>query len=55
MLLSSDARILQSSVNSLVSLVFVTVFASGAALLIWHAASGQNPVADLLAVSVYTN
>ena len=42
----TQANIFRSSVNSYISLVFVGVFAFAAGLMIWHAASGDNPVED---------
>lgn len=42
------ADILQTRINGILGCIFVGAFALGASLLIWHAASGKNPVADAL-------
>ena len=48
-----QARVLRSSINPLISGLCVATFALGACLIIWHAAYSDNPVADVLAATVY--
>jgi hypothetical protein len=39
---------MRSEINALLALVFVGSFTLGAALIIWHAATNTNPLADAL-------
>lgn len=42
----------QSRVNSFLGILFIGSFAFGAGLLIWHAAYGENPVANAFAAEM---
>lgn len=44
-----------TNINSFVALVFVGSFALGVGLVVWHAAIGNNPIADFLAQASVTN
>lgn len=48
-----EKSILLSQVNFYISITFIGVFAFAAGLLIWHAATGQNPIADAMAQQLY--
>jgi hypothetical protein len=43
------------NVNSVIALVFVGSFSLGLGLVIWHAAVGNNPIADFLAQTALVN
>jgi hypothetical protein len=44
-----DKSIFKSKVSGFLSLIFVGTFALGAGLIIWHAAFGENPLANAMA------
>ncbi|MDO8518417.1 MAG: hypothetical protein Q7S26_03970 [bacterium] len=44
-----QAQWLQTNINGVLSLMLVASFTFGIGLLVWHAASGQNPIATFLA------
>ncbi len=46
---------LRANINSVVALMCVSTVALGAGLIIWHASSGNNPIADFLAESAATS
>ena len=48
-----EADILRSHVNFFLGTMFLGSFTLGAALMIWHAATDKNPVADAIAQTVY--
>ncbi len=53
-----NTHMINSNVNGFLALMFVGVFALGAGLLIWHAAFGENPIANAMTselVSQYQN
>ena len=43
-----DKSILKSNVNGLLALLCVGTFALGAWLIVWHAAFGENPIANAM-------
>ena len=45
---SGQAKYIDTNINSFVALVFVACFALGIGLVVWHAAVGNNPIADFL-------
>ncbi len=45
---------LNAKVNGILALLFVGTFTLGAWLIVWHAAFGQNPVADVIAAEITT-
>lgn len=44
-----QATYFDQNINSFVALVFVGSFALGIGLIVWHAALGNNPIADFIA------
>lgn len=49
-----QANYLTHNINSFIALMFVGSFALGVGLIVWHAASGENPIADFIAQSSLT-
>lgn len=54
MMTLGQASWLHENVNLLAALTLVAVFSLGAWLVLWHAAYDQNPIATLIAESLYT-
>ena len=54
MLAIGRASYLRANINSLLALMCVSTVALGAGLIIWHASSGHNPIADFLVDSAVT-
>ncbi len=54
MLAIGRASYLRANINSLVALMCVSTVALGAGLIIWHASTGHNPIADFLVDSAMT-
>ncbi|HVY72501.1 MAG TPA: hypothetical protein VG984_00390 [Candidatus Paceibacterota bacterium] len=52
MLTQRNVSIFRSWINPAISLLFVGSFALGAGLLIWHAAFGENPIANAMAKTI---
>ncbi len=46
------ASIFRAWVNPAISLVFVGVFSTGAFLIVWNVAFGENPVATAMASAI---
>ena len=42
----------RSKVRSLIGIMFIGSFALGAGLIIWHAASGKNPVEEAFTLEI---
>lgn len=52
MLTQRHVSIFRSWINPFLSLMFVGTFTFAACLLIWHAAFGENPVANMMATAI---
>lgn len=53
MMTSGEASLMQSNVNSFIALLFVGTVAFAAGLLIWHVATGINPIEKAIASQLY--
>ena len=40
--------IIHQNINAVISSVFVVSFTVGIGLIVWHASTGKNPIADFL-------
>jgi len=47
-----ERSMLRSNINGFLALLFVGTFSLGASLIIWHAAFGENPIADVMASQI---
>lgn len=48
-----QAQWLHANINGALSFICVASFTLGIGLLVWHAASGQNPIANFLAQTAF--
>lgn len=46
-----QSKYFDTNINSYIALVFVGSFALGIGLIVWHASTGNNPIADFIAQS----
>ena len=44
-----QAHYINQNINSFIALVFVGTFTLGIGLVVWHASTGHNPIADFIA------
>jgi hypothetical protein len=49
-----EAMSFDSNINSFLALTLVGSLALGVALIVWHASTGSNPIADFIAQSEMT-
>lgn len=45
---SGQAGFIRANVNSYISFAFICVYCLGVGLILWYAAFGHNPIADML-------
>jgi hypothetical protein len=54
MITQGQATLLQSQIRSYIALALIGSFAAAMALMIWQAAFGQNPLANAMAKTLYS-